>query len=181
MVAWERSHEQVLVLMCQAGDRDAFACLVERYHAPLKYYIRRLLDSPEIADDVLQMVWLKALRGIKRLRQAGAFRAWVYCIARNEVYQQLRRDHRWTEVHESLAPVEDEEEEPFTADASRIHAALAQLTPAHREVLVFRFLEDMSYEEIAAIVGCGIGTVRSRIHYAKRAMGRILKEPNHDR
>jgi RNA polymerase sigma-70 factor (ECF subfamily) len=177
MDARDRAHEQVLVLRCQAGDREAFAGLFERYQAALKYYLRRLLDSPELADDVLQTVWLKALHGVKRLRQPGAFRTWLYRIARNEALQQLKRDRRWTEVQESLpVPEEEEQEEHFTADAARIHAALAQLSPPHREVLVLRFLEDLSYEEIAAIVDCSVGTVRSRIHYAKRAMKHILKE-----
>ena len=73
-----RAHDQVLVLRCQADDRDAFSCLYARYHGPLKYYLRRLLDSPQTADDVLQTVWLKALTGIKQLRNTELFRAWLY-------------------------------------------------------------------------------------------------------
>jgi len=176
----QMAHEHVLVLRCQAGDHDAFAGLFERYQAPLKYYLRRLLDSPELADDVLQTVWLKVLRGVKRLRRPDAFRTWLYRIARNEAFQQLRRDRRWIEVQESLPAQEqeedEEEEEPPAADAARIHAALGQLSSPHRDVLMLRFLEDLSYVEIAEIVNSSVGTVRSRLHYAKAAMKRILEE-----
>ena len=74
MDAREKAHEQFLVLRCQAGDEEAFTRLFERHSAPLKYYLRRLLDSPETADDVLQTVWLKVLRGVKGLRRLNAFR-----------------------------------------------------------------------------------------------------------
>jgi len=176
----QKLHEQVLVLRCQAGDREAFASLFERYHVPLKYYLRRLVNSPEKADDVLQTVWLTALREIGRLRHSGAFRVWLYRLARNEALQQIRRDRRWREVEESLSVAEpDGHEDQFTAeDAARVHSALAELSPAHSEVLVLRYLEELSYEEIASVVGCELGTVRSRLHYAKRAMRRVLEGRN---
>jgi len=178
----EKAREQVLVLRCQAGDHEAFACLFERYHVPLKYYLRGLLDSPETADDVLQTVWLKVLREVKRLRRLDAFRVWLYRVARNEAFQQLRRDRRWAEVEESLSDTEAEEDQDTftTADATRVHTALARISAPHREVLVLRYLEELSYEEVAAVVGCELGTVRSRIHYAKRAMRRVLEEWNDD-
>jgi RNA polymerase sigma-70 factor (ECF subfamily) len=73
---------------------------------------------------------------------------------------------------------QDTDEEPvFNAeDAAQVHAALDELAPEHREVLVLRFLEDMSYENIAQAIGCQIGTIRSRLHYAKRALRRALEK-----
>ena len=183
MDARDSIHEQVLVLRCQAGDREAFTSLFERYHVPLKYYLRRLLGSPESADDILQAVWLKVLREVKRLRRPESFRSWLYRIARNEALQQLRHRHRQVEVKESLSAFDQGEDdiERFTADdAARVHMALGKLSQPHREVLVLKFIEDLSYGEIASIVECGLGTVRSRIHYAKRAMRRVLEELDHD-
>ncbi|HIJ64633.1 MAG TPA: sigma-70 family RNA polymerase sigma factor [Candidatus Hydrogenedentes bacterium] len=182
MDAREKAHEQFLVLRCQAGDEEAFTRLFERYNPPLKYYLRRLLESPEAADDVLQTVWLKALRGVKRLRRLDAFRAWLYRIARNEAFKQCRQDRRWAEVQEIAVDVNPgNEEEAFTEDdAARVHAGLSELSPPHREVLTLRFLEDLTYDEIASVVGCELGTIRSRIHYAKRALRRILEESNDD-
>ena len=174
----EKAHEQVLVLRCQAGEHEAFASLFERYYGPLKYYLRRLLDNPETADDALQTVWLKAFRGIARLRQPAAFRMWLYRIARNEAMQHLRRNPGWTEIEEKMLPADPggESDDPPATDAARVHAALEKLSPSHREVLVLRFMEGLSYEEIAGVVNCEPGTVRSRLHYAKGALRRILKE-----
>ena len=179
----EKAHEQVLVVRCQSGDQEAFASLFKRYCGPLKYYLRRLLDSPETADDVSQTVWLKVLRGIKKLRRVEAFRAWLYRIARNEAIQQLRRDRHGISMQENDLPAElnDEPEDMFTQrDAARVHAALVKLAPLHREAVTLRFLEDMSYEEIASVVGCELGTVRSRLHYAKRALRQLLEESDDD-
>jgi len=178
-----RVHEQVLVLRCQAGDRDAFSCLYARYHGPLKYYLRRLLDSPQAADDVLQTVWLKVLPGIRQLRRPDVFRAWLYRVARNEAFQQFRRNKQLAEIEvaEQVPEPADETEDGFSkTDATRVHTALAELSPAHREVLVLRFLEDLSYQEMASIVGCELGTIRSRLHHAKRALRRVLEERNND-
>ena len=180
-----RAHEQMLVLRCQADDRDAFSCLYARYHGPLKYYLRRLLDSPQTADDVLQTVWLKVLTGIKQLRNLELFRAWLYRVARNEAFQRLRRDRRRVEMEMEMTELvpesADETEDDFSkTDAPRVHAALAELSPVHCEVLVLRFLEDLSYQEMAVIVGCDLGTIRSRLHYAKRALCHVLEERNHE-
>ena len=182
MNAKEQMDEQALVLRCQAGDEQAFVRLFERYNAPLKYYLRRLLSSPELADDVLQTVWLKVPRGVKRLRKLDAFRAWLYRVARNEAFQHLRRGQRWAEVEQSLPmPEPPDEDTTFTADdAERVHAALEEVSPNHRDVLVLRFLEDLSYEEIASVVGVELGTVRSRIHYAKHALRRVMEERKND-
>ena len=65
-------------------------------------------------------------------------------------------------------------------DVARVHAALDQLVPEHREVVVLRYIEDMSYEEIAGVAGCPLGTVRSRLHHAKRALRRALEGINHE-
>jgi len=78
---------------------------------------------------------------------------------------------------ENMEPIADEEPlDEFSAeDASRVYAALDRLTPEHREVLLLRFIEQMSYEDLAQVTGCPVGTVRSRIHNAKRGLREILK------
>ena len=175
--------ESILIRRTLAGDEEAFTRLYERYCGPVKYYVRRLCGSAETTDDVLQTVWMKVLRGIRKLRRLDAFRVWLYRIARNEALQQLRRKDSWVHLNESdaVGELEDEADGPFTVvDAKRLHAALGRLKPPHREVLVLRFMEDLTYEQIAAIVGCAVGTVRSRIHYARRALRRVLKESCND-
>ena len=176
----ERLYEQVLIVRCQTGDEDAFALLVERYGPRLRYYLRKMLGgSADAAEDVLQDVWLDVVRGVGRLADPGAFPTWVYRIARNRAARLLRRRRPEVRPLTDLDPADDADTGDFAAeDAERIHAALNDLPAEHREVLVLRFLEEMSYEEIARVVGGPLGTVRSRLHYAKRALRRILERTN---
>jgi RNA polymerase sigma-70 factor (ECF subfamily) len=173
----DRLYEQVLVVRCQTGDEDAFTALVARYGPRLRYYLRKMLPGPpDAVEDLLQDVWLDVVRGVSRLADAGAFRAWVYRIARDRVARRLRQRRPAVQPLLDLDPADDANDDDFTADdAERIHAALNDLAPEHREVLVLRFLEEMSYEEIARVVGGPLGTVRSRLHYAKRALRLALE------
>jgi RNA polymerase sigma-70 factor (ECF subfamily) len=165
----DRLYERVLVLRCQAGDEAAFEELVGSYSSRLRYFLRKMLGEADRAEDVLQEVWLLVLRGLPKLADPGAFPAWLYRIARDRTCRELRE-------RRPLRPLEDTDlaEEPGDdirlEDAEHIHAALNELAPEHREVLVLRFLESMTYEEIARVTSCPVGTVRSRIHYAKRAL-----------
>jgi RNA polymerase sigma-70 factor, ECF subfamily len=173
----DRLYERLLVLRCQAGDEGAFEQLVARYHPRLGYYLRRMLPREDQADDVLQEVWLAVFRALPRLTDPGGLAAWLYRIARDKAAVRWR-GHR--AEHSLEEP--DSVEEPARADefnqedAQEIHAALARITPEHREMLVLRFLEDMSYEQIAQVTGCPIGTVRSRLYYAKSALRRAIEE-----
>jgi RNA polymerase sigma-70 factor (ECF subfamily) len=173
----QRLDEQILVLRCQTGDESAFAGLVERYGPRLSYYLRKSFGSIDGADDAYQDVWFLAFRRIRGLKDPAAFVTWLYRIAQNRVRLELRRRRLPArpidEAGAVAAPAIDEA--VFTPeDAARIHAALDGLALEHREVLMLRFLEGMTYEQIATITGCGVGTVKSRLHYAKRALRRIL-------
>jgi RNA polymerase sigma-70 factor (ECF subfamily) len=173
--AIERLYEQVLVLRCQAGDQSAFEELVLRYAPRLAYFLRRML-GPDRADDVLQEVWVAAFRGLARLAAPAAFSTWLYRIARDRAYRELRTTGRANYVPLEEDPVDVVDDEPaFSADdAQRIHQCLNLLSPEHREVLTLRFIEDMSYDEIASVVGGKVGTIRSWIYYAKQALRRLI-------
>lgn len=172
----ERIYERILVVRAQADDDGALAELVERFSPRLRYFLRKLLPA-DAAEDALQDVWLDVVRQLPRLADPQALVAWLYRIARDRAFGKLRRTRRAEPLDEANLPAEAADEEEFSAeDAARIHAALGQLPPEQREVLVLRFLEDMSYEQIAGVVGCQLGTVRSRIHYGKQALRRILEK-----
>jgi RNA polymerase sigma-70 factor (ECF subfamily) len=173
----DQLYEQTLVLRTQAGDDAAFAEIVERYQPRLRYYLRKMLRDADAAEDVLQEVWLDAYRGAARLTDAGAFRAWIYRIARNWAFRLLRKRRvTYQQLEEQDLPDPSMEEPQFgVEDAERLHAGLDVLAPVHREVLVLRYIEDMSYEEIARVIGCQIGTVRSRLHYGRRALREVLE------
>ena len=119
---------------------------------------------------------MAVLRALPRLADPAALAAWLYRIARDKASVQWRGrpPQRLLEVSDLVAePSKDHEfrEE----DAQEIHASLDQLTPEQREILVLRFLEEMSYEQIAKVTGCPIGTVRSRLYYAKSALRQAIE------
>jgi RNA polymerase sigma-70 factor (ECF subfamily) len=179
----DRLYERVLVLRCQAGDESAFAELVGRYQARLGYFLRKALGDDRAAEDALQDVWLSVFRAVPRLADAGAFRAWLYRIARDRASRELRgRRPPPAPLDEADVPDDSAEGAAFAAeDAEQVHRALDELPAEQREALVLRYLEDMSYQEIAAVVGCSVGTVRSRLHYGRRALRGILERANvHD-
>ncbi len=169
--------EQVLILRCQIGDKDAFAGLIERYQAPLRYFISRLSANPETAEDIFQDTWLTVIRRIHTLKKIDAFSTWLYRIARNKVYQQFRRKRKLSELNENIAVPNDTENDIFSPeDAAKIHRCLKELLPEYREVLMLRFLEQMSYEQISQVINCRLGTVKSRIHYAKLALKKEMEK-----
>jgi RNA polymerase sigma-70 factor (ECF subfamily) len=116
-------------------------------------------------------VWIDVFASVARLNDPAAFGAWVYRIARDKAYRQLRA-HRvpCAALEDHLLETNDPEEQWSAEDAAQVRAALDELPPAHREVLLLQFVEEMTYEQIAALTACPVGTVRSRIHYAKRAL-----------
>ena len=171
----------VLVRRCQQGDRAAFEELFGQFHPRLKYYVRRLDGARDHAEDILQNVWLKVIRKIGSLKNPQAFVAWLYTIARREVYGRGRSKDPFVELtDEHLEQVAGNGEVSFDAeDAARIHRALARLKPGHREILTLSFLEELSHREIAQVLGVNSGTVKSRVFYAKQAL-RTELERNHE-
>lgn len=173
----ERVYQSLLVLRCQAGDHAAFAELVGLYQSGLRYFLRKMVGETPSTDDLLQDVWLEVFKGISKLIDPGAFPTWLYQVARHRALCALRKQRQLLQRLEGIDPPgKDEGEVDFCAEeAEKVHAALGQLKPDQREVLLLRFVEDMSYEDIARVIGCQLGTVRSRIHYAKVALRRVLE------
>jgi RNA polymerase sigma-70 factor (ECF subfamily) len=172
----ERLFERLLVLRCQTGDEDAYRELVGRFGPRLRYFLRKLVGQTDRADDLAQEVWIDVLRQLPRLKDAGAFTTWMYRIAHGKAMLDGRRNGRAPATVPDVEWIAEKEDDAFSAeDAKRIHAALDRLEPAQREVIVLRFLEELSYEEIGQIVDCPLGTVRSRIHYAKAALRQLLE------
>ncbi len=177
----EQIREQFDVLRAQLGDDAAFMRLAERYHGRVLHYLRRIVGDGGVADDVAQETWVAAYRGLRRLREPERLKAWLYGIARNQARNALRREERSRldcvddEVLEAIPEDQDDSLDLRAEQAAQVHRALNQISPAHAEVLILRYMEDLSYEEIAGVVGCQTGTVRSRLHYAKRALREAME------
>jgi RNA polymerase sigma-70 factor, ECF subfamily len=173
----DRARDELLALRCQSGDPEAFRDLIAAFERPLRYYLLKTLGNEDRAYDVLQELWLNAFRGIRQLVEPAALRVWLYRAAHGLAVDQIRRRQVRQAAEQERALTEDVAAEPeFTRiDAQAIHRALDELESPQREVLVLFFLEDLSLEDIADVVGCPTGTVKSRLHYAKRALHDVLK------
>lgn len=171
-----RTQDEWLALRCQSGEPDAFEDLVHVMERPLLYYAAKLLGDEERAVDALQDVWVRVFRGMRKLKDPGSLRSWLYRITYGVSIDRIRRDisRARAEVANSEQFVEAADVSFDEEDAAAVHAALDQLDLRHREVLVLHFLEDFSVAEIAAVVGCPEGTVKSRMYHAKKAMKELL-------
>ncbi len=172
-----RVYERILILRCQAGDELALAELIALYSPRLRLFLGKLTGKRESADDLLQETWFDAYRHLDRLKEPDAFTVWLYRIARDRAYRSMRRKPLRVESLE-VDPVDDGEPDlPLSWEqATQVRTAINQLPLEQREVLALRFIDDMSYEQIAGVIGRPLGTVRSRIHYAKLALRAILND-----
>jgi RNA polymerase sigma-70 factor (ECF subfamily) len=173
----DRARYEWMTLRCQANEPGAFEDLIAVMERPLLYYAVSLTGNPDSGLDVLQEVWLRVFRGIRKLKDPGALRPWLYRVTHGIAVDRIRRNVSREQAERVQHEDFQEAVEPSFAeeDAAAIHGALNEIGFRHREVLVLHFLEDLSLAEIATVVGCSEGTVKSRIHYAKRAMKEILR------
>jgi len=170
------------VVRCQAGDDDAFAALFERFGPRTFRYLERLVGDD--AADVHQEVWLGVYRNIGRLASPAAFVSWLLKVTRHRAVDFLRRRRRERELFDDDAatnvddlPANEQMPELETYNesvAAHLPVAIAALPAVHREILLLRYQEDLSYVEMAMVVGCSIGTVKSRLHHAKRRLQDLL-------
>ena len=179
----ERIYRELLALRCRGGDADAWRELIAAWEPRLFYYVRRLVPQESDAWDVLQQTWLGAYRNIRSLSDPKLLATWLYRIARNTAISHRRSaDARpQQELLDVIGdpPVAAEDDasgalEQFE-DAQAVHRALDELSLAHREVLTLHFLQDLALEQIAAVLDVPLGTVKSRLHHAKRALRRVLE------
>jgi len=172
----QQLYELTLVLRSQIGDETAFRELLELYGPHLLRYTRKMMESsPTLVEDLAQEIWVAIYRGLPGLLDAAKFRPWAFRIARDRIYREYRKRKIALEplVEDESAELVEVREE--VVDTEQLQHGLALIAPQQREVLVLRFFEEMSYEEIARVTNCTLGTVRSRIHYAKQALKNALE------
>jgi RNA polymerase sigma-70 factor, ECF subfamily len=178
----QQARDEWIALRCQHGEPGAFADLVSEMERPLLYFAQKLVNDGDKALDVIQEVWLKAFRTIHRLENPKMLRAWLYRLTRGLAIDHVRKevaDERREQLHAEELDISTEEQSFAEEDAAALHRALDGLDIRHREVLVLHFLEEMTVSEIGVVLGCPAGTVKSRLHYAKRALQTSLREDDH--
>lgn len=190
MAASDREIDRELVARAQQGDKRAFELLVAKYQRKLARLLSRLIRDPAEVEDVAQEAFIKAYRALPSFRGDSAFYTWLYRIgvntAKNYLMAMGRRAPTSTEVEAEEAEGYEEGEllrdinTPESVALSReiattVNAAIDGLPEELRTAIQLRELEGMSYEEIARIMECPIGTVRSRIFRAREAISEKLK------
>ena len=182
--------ESELVHELQAGSETAFDWLVTHYHAPVYNLIVGMLGDASDAADGTQEVFLKAFRGIRSFRQGSSLKTWLYRIAIREALNHKRWFKRHLQKNVSIdaepeeghahIDVEDLSATPFEQLATleiqvAVQGALHQIPDVFRSAVILRDLEGLSYEEVAEVLECSVGTVKSRILRGRRALREILE------
>jgi RNA polymerase sigma factor (sigma-70 family) len=172
--------QQLLLVRCQRGDREAMEELVAVWEKRLFYYVRRIVDQEADAWDVMQKTWVKVFRRVKTLKDPQSFPCWLYTLTRNTALSHIRQRPGARLASDTLDQCEDlpaeNDSATFFEDVEAVHDALDRISSDHREVLTLSFLEDLSVEEIGRVIGVPQGTVKSRIHYAKRALRNVMEK-----
>jgi RNA polymerase sigma-70 factor (ECF subfamily) len=186
----DRDIDQQLVARAQRGDKHAFELLVDKYQRKLARLLSRLIRDPAEVEDVTQEAFIKAYRALPAFRGDSAFYTWLYRIgintAKNYLMAAGRRAPTSTEIETEEAETFDEGEQlrdintPESLLLSKeigatVNATIEELPDELREAIQLRELEGMSYEDIARIMDCPIGTVRSRIFRAREAIAEKLR------
>lgn len=154
----------------QGGSQEAFTELFLRYRNPIYGFFRRRLDQPARAEELAQETFLAVVKAVKRYQPSARFRTYLYAIAMKLLLAERRKAGRETErVADDVAAHGSAPE-----NAVWIHRAISALDPEQREVLMLREFEDLSYEEIAALLEIPVNTVRSRLFRARTALKDLL-------
>lgn len=184
----DRAWHAATVARVLAGDVEAYAELVARHRARLLRYALRMLGDADDADDVAQETFVRAYRSLSTCEDPSRFGGWIFSILANRCRtagtRRARREavfvsngatvDEWSDGGSSdvTDPVPDPSEEP----GGRIERAMMQLNAAHREAFVLKYVEDMSYEEIAVVTGAGISALKMRVSRAREFLRAALLE-----
>lgn len=183
--------DRELVEQCQRGALDAYEVLVNRYRNKVYGLAYSMLRNEQDATDLCQETFIRGWQAIRSFKKNASFYTWLYRITTNLCIDFVRkRDRRPTvPFEEALDPETDVDMEvapsnqPLPTDEvqrkelrEQIEVALLELSPEHLAVIQLREFEGLEYAEIAKAVGCSIGTVMSRLHYARKHLQKVLKE-----
>jgi RNA polymerase sigma-70 factor, ECF subfamily len=174
--------DEELVRRAQTGEREAFAEIYRRYHAVVYRFARMMSGSPAVGEDITQETFMVLLRDLQRYDpQRSRMSTYLYGVARNLTRSYLRRNRRFVRLE-----ITEERERILTPDSSGslersqertlLRRIIADLPSRHREVVILCAIHGLSYAEVAAILGTPVGTVRSRLNRARKAIANRLRE-----
>lgn len=183
--------EEALIASCRTGNTKAFERLVTLYEKKVFNLAFRMTGSLEDARDITQDAFIKVYTSLRDFRGDSAFSTWLFRIVSNMCLDELRRRRRRTfmsidepiqqsdgEIPRQLAdPLADPEQAVERRDLKRaVHEAILNLSEDHRLIIVLRDLQGFTYEEIASMLDCSLGTVKSRLNRARMALRKALQD-----
>lgn len=186
----ERSDRE-LVRECRRGDKEAFKELVERYQRKVVAVAVGMVHNRDDAIEIAQETFVKAFENLDKFKGESSFYTWLYRIVVNRAIDFQRRERRHPTVgledragggegYEDILR-EERSDDPYQQTQAheigdRVTAAINELTPDHKAVILLREVEGLSYEEISRVMQCSKGTVMSRLHYARKKLQKKLKD-----
>ncbi len=168
--------DQDVVASCLAGDANAFSVLVERYGGRVYNIALRITGETDAANDCAQEAFIRAYRALHQYDPTLPFGPWMFRIATNASLNYVQRWHAHESPVEELPESADEPDEGPEATAVRreelaeVVAAMAELPPAYRAALTLRHMQQLSYQEVADVLGLPLGTVKTHLHRARAAL-----------
>jgi RNA polymerase sigma factor (sigma-70 family) len=174
--------EAALIVKAQSGDRHAYGELVSHYHRGVINVIYRMCGDVELAQDAAQEAFIKAWLHLPTFRPGTSLRNWLYRIAINTSLDVIRRDAKIADIDFDTLSMPDTQVGPEAALLQKertvvVQQAILALTEASRSVLVLREYGGLTYDEIAAALDIPLGTVMSRLNYARRQLKHSLQPP----
>ena len=171
--------EALLIVKAQAGDRDAFGELVRYHHPGVVNVVYRMCGDVELAEDAAQDAFIQAWLHLPSFQRGTSLRNWIYRIAVNAALDVLRRDPKMPVLDIETLSMPDSSAAPETVllqkeRAHIVQRAILSLTEANRSVLILREYGELSYQEIAATLNIPLGTVMSRLNYARDRLKELL-------
>jgi RNA polymerase sigma-70 factor (ECF subfamily) len=173
--------DERVIEACQAGDREAFRLLFETYKDRVfSIAVYSFGGDEAAARDASQQIFLKLMTSIVQFRGESAFTTWLYRLVVNSCTDEKRKRRRFLPFAEGAPMGQLEEKKPQEKRyakleiAGSVQAAITELKPKLRMAILLKYVEDLSYEEIASVLGCSKGTVASRLNRGHKALARKL-------
>ncbi|HMD38565.1 MAG TPA: RNA polymerase sigma factor [Candidatus Acidoferrum sp.] len=169
--------DEELMLEVRNGAGDTLGVLFDRYHAPLYNFYAKLTGDRTLSEDLVQEVFLRILKYRQSYQPGTPFRAWIYQIARNARVDHYRKTPKHiTYEPEMSPPVMPKDAAQESEEAALLHRAMMQMPEEKREILILSRFQELKYEEIARLLGCELGTVKTRIHRAIQELRQVFRQ-----
>ena len=169
--------DEDLMLDVRNGAGETLGVLFDRYHTPLYNFYSKLTGDRTLSEDLVQEVFLRILKYRQSYQPGTPFRAWIYQIARNARVDHYRKTPKHITFEPEMAPaVMPKDSAQHSEESELLHRAMMQMPEEKREILVLSRFQELRYDEIARLLGCELGTVKTRIHRAIQELRQTFRQ-----